>query len=200
MRLERTVENFLKKGYAVRVFDTKGEARDALCAELVGENVGFGGSATLDELGLYDALSEKNRVVWHWRCPEGKTVAEVRREAAECDVYFSSANAISETGEIVNIDGTANRVAAILYGRKKVWFVCGQNKIEETLEKAIFRARNVAAPINTKRLGLDTPCAKSGRCHDCRSPQRICRALSVLWEKPTGAEMELILIREDLGY
>ena len=200
MHLERTVEHFLKKGYAVRVFETKEEARDALCAELVGESIGFGGSATLDELGLYDALSEKNRVVWHWRCPEGKNPAELRRQAAECDVYCSSANAISETGEIVNIDGTANRVAAILYGRKKVYFICGQNKIEQTLEKAIFRARNVAAPINTRRLGLDTPCAKSGRCHDCNSPQRICRALSVLWEKPTGAEMELILIREDLGY
>ena len=73
MHLERTVEHFLKKGYAVRVFETKEEARDALCAELVGESIGFGGSATLDELGLYDALSEKNRVVWHWRCPEGKT-------------------------------------------------------------------------------------------------------------------------------
>ncbi len=200
MDLKHVKSAFEARGYTVHVFPTAEEAKHYLCETLVGERIGFGGSATLEETGLYDALSEKNEVLWHWRCPEGKTVAEMRREAAECDVYFSSANALSETGEIVNIDGSANRVAALLYGRKKVYFVCGTNKLCKNEEEAVFRARNVAAPENTRRLGLDTPCAKTGRCHNCQSPARICRALSVLWAVPTGSTMELILIDETLGY
>lgn len=200
MKVTKAAESFLKKGYRVSVYDTKEEAVRALCEELCAEKIGFGGSETLRELGLYEALSEKNEVLWHWRCPEGVEPSEMRRRAAECDCYFCSANALSEAGEIVNIDGTANRVAATLYGCKKVYFICGENKIEPDLSAAIFRARNVAAPINTRRLGLNTPCAKTGKCHDCNSPERICRALTVLWEKPTGAEMHVVLVRERLGY
>lgn len=200
MDLNKTLTAFREKGYTAHAFAAAKDAVRYLTEALKGEKIGFGGSATLDEIGLYDALSEHNEVLWHWKQYDGMTPAEVRRAAAECPVYFSSANAVTEDGKIINIDGTANRVAALLYGRKKVYFVCGTNKICKTEEDAVWRARNVSAPINTARLGLDTPCAKTGRCHDCKSPARICRALTVLWEKPTGADMEILFIEETLGF
>jgi len=110
-------------------------------------------------------------------------------------------NGIAETGEIVNIDNTGNRVAATLYGHKKVYLVAGLNKVAPDLSGAIDRARNIAAPPNAKRLGKKTPCAVKGdRCYDCKSPERICRTLNVLWERPTGSVYEVILINENLGY
>lgn len=200
MQTEKVLAAFREKGYRATYFETKEEAVAYLTSALKGCRIGFGGSATLDEMHLYEALSEKNDVFWHWKQRDGKTPAELRKIAADCPVYFSSANAVTEDGKIVNVDGTANRVAALLYGKEKVFYVCGKNKICKTEQDAVFRARNVAAPINTARLGLDTPCAKTGRCHDCKSPQRICRALSVLWEKPSGQDAQLILIGEDLGF
>ncbi len=200
MQTEKILAAFRKKGYRATFFETKEDAVRYLTDSLKGCRIGFGGSATLNELGLYEALSTENEVLWHWRPTEGKTVSEMRHLAAECPIYFSSANALSEDGVIVNIDGTANRVSALLYGKEKVFYVCGTNKLCKTEEDAVFRARNVSAPINTARLGLDTPCAKTGRCHDCKSPERICRALSVLWEKPSGQEAEILLIGEKLGY
>lgn len=194
-------EALLRKGYGVHLFDTREQAADFLVRELVGERVGFGGSETLAELGLYERLLPVAEPVWHWRVPEKKTVSELRAEAAACPIYLTSVNAISADGQIVNIDGTANRVSAYLYGKRRVYFVLGENKVCANLDEAVFRARNVAAPKNTKRLGLSTPCAATGEgCHDCSHPQRICRALSVLWEKPTGADMQVVIIRESLGF
>ena len=126
---------------------------------------------------------------------------ETRTAACRAEIYISSVNAISENGEIVNIDNTGNRVAAISYGPEKVYLVIGSNKVADTLESAIYRARNVASPMNAKRLNRKTPCAVKGdKCYDCNSPERICRNLSVLWTKPTGAIYEIILINESLGY
>ena len=117
------------------------------------------------------------------------------------DIYISSVNGIAETGEIINIDNTGNRVAAVSYGPEKIYLVIGKNKIAPDYESALYRARNVASPLNAKRLNRKTPCAAKGdRCYDCNSPERICRNLSVFWEKPTGAEYEVILIDENLGY
>ena len=129
------------------------------------------------------------------------TVIETRTAAAQAEIYISSVNGISEQGEIVNIDNTGNRVAAISYGPSKVYLVVGANKVAIDYESALFRARNIAAPLNAKRLNRKTPCAAhADKCYDCNSPERICRNLSVLWNKPTGAEYEVILISEELGY
>ena len=126
---------------------------------------------------------------------------ETRTAASQAEIYISSVNGISEQGEIVNIDGTGNRVAAISYGPSKVYLVVGANKVASDYESALFRARNVAAPLNAKRLNRKTPCAANAdKCYDCTSPERICRNLSVLWTKPSGAEYEVILIKESLGY
>ena len=126
---------------------------------------------------------------------------ETRTAAVRADIYISSVNGIAETGEIINIDNTGNRVAAVSYGPKTVYLIVGKNKIAPDYESALFRARNVASPLNAQRLNRKTPCAVNGdRCYDCNSPERICRNLSVLWEKPIGAEYEVNLINEDLGY
>ncbi len=194
-------ENLIKKGYAVKVFESKDLAVDYLKKEITSKAVGFGGSATLKELNLYDALSKNNTVIWHDKMPSGLTVMEVRTKASRADVYVSSVNGISENGDIINIDYTGNRVSAISFGPKKVYLIIGSNKVAPTFELALDRARNIAGPLNAKRLNRKTPCAVNGdRCYDCNSPDRICRSLSVLWQKPMGADYEIILIDEKLGY
>ena len=198
----RTLKNNLeKKGYKVAVFDNKEAATKYLDSQIDGRTVGFGGSVTLREMNLFETLSKHNTVYSHENKPENMTVAEARTVAARSDIYISSVNGISEDGVIVNIDNTGNRVAAISYGPQKVYLVTGGNKLAKDYEAALFRARNIAAPLNAKRLNRKTPCAVNGeKCYDCNSPERICRNLSVLWDKPVGAEYEVILINEDLGY
>ena len=183
------------RGYRVRRFATAREAADYLDAQIDGKTVAFGGSVTLKEMGLYSRLSAHNQVVWHW---EGGQ----KEAAVSTDVYISSVNALAETGELVNIDGAGNRVASTVYGHQAVYFVVGSNKIVPDYDSALWRARNIAAPKNAQRMGLKTPCAVRGdRCYDCKSPDRICQVLTVLWGKPmTLPLMEVILVDEALGY
>ena len=136
-------------------------------------------------------------MIWHWKW-EDKDAA--RREAQTSDVYLTSVNGLAETGELVNIDGAGNRVAATLFGHRKVFFVIGRNKLAPTYDEAVRRARNIASPQNARRLGKKTPCAVKGdRCYDCRSPERICRGLVTLWGPMMGMEAEVLLVDEDLG-
>ena len=111
-----------------------------------------------------------------------------------------SANALAETGEIINIDGAGNRVSSTLFGHKKVYFVIGKNKLAPTYDEALWRARNVASPIRAQQMNKKTPCAvKADRCYNCKSPDRICRGLVVLWGPMMGMEAEVLLVDEDLG-
>lgn len=194
-------DNLISLGYTVRGFETAQEAANYLNQQIDKRTVGFAGSMTLEKMGLYDSMREHNEVHWHHRIPEGKTSKDVRVAANAAEIYITSVNAISEKGEIVNIDANCNRVASIFYGHEKVYFVIGENKIEKDYDSALYRARNIAAPLNARRLGVKTPCAiKADRCYDCKSPERLCRGLSVLWSKPMTGEFEVILIHEDLGY
>ena len=122
--------------------------------------------------------------------------------AAAADVYLLSANAIAEnTGEILNIDGTGNRVASSLFGHRKVYLVAGRNKVSPDYDSALWRLRNVVAPKNAQRLGRKTPCAAKGdRCYNCDSPERICNGLVVLYKKMRAMDMEVVLIDQELGY
>ena len=156
---------------------------------------------TLEQMGIYESLSKHNQVFWHHRTPEGKTDAQVRMAANAAEIYISSVNGLAETGEIINIDNNCNRVAAIFYGHQKVYLIIGRNKIAKDYEAALHRARNIAGPLNARRLKKKTPCAvKADKCYDCNSPDRICRGLSVLWKKPMAGEFEVLLIDEELGY
>ncbi len=199
MDFSQIKQNLEKKGYKVRVCASGAEAREYI-REVVGEkSVGMGGSVTLRQIGLFDALAARGEVFWHWRA-EDKTQARLKARGAQ--VYIASLNAISEGGELVNIDGEGNRVSETFYGHERVIFALGRNKIAPTLEAALYRARNVAAPLNARRLGRDTPCAKASelRCFDCQSKERICKGLAVFWEAPKGCEYEVVLIDEDLGF
>lgn len=200
MNIEKTRENLQKNGYLVSIFDTAAEAAAYLNQEIDGKSVGFGGSVTLQDMGIYDMLAAHNTCHWHWP-KSGSAVPEVIKAAAEADIYLTSVNALSENGEMVNIDGTGNRVASTLYGHEKVYFVVGANKIAPTLDAAIDRARNIASPLNAKRLGRKTPCAiKGDKCYDCNSPQRICNAMVIHFKKMGSCVMEVVLVREELGY
>ncbi len=190
-----------KKGYCVCTFENKESAADYLNGQIDQKTVGMGGSVTIHQMNLFPMLSKHNTVYWHDEKPNNMSIMETRTAASRAEIYISSVNGISEAGEIVNIDNTGNRVAAISYGPAKVYLVVGINKITPNFESAVYRARNIAAPLNAQRLKRKTPCAVKGdKCYDCKSPERICRNLSVLWNKPTGAEYEIILINENLGY
>ena len=188
--------NLEKKGYVVSEFATAKEAAEYLNGKIDGKTVAIGGSMTAKEMGLDEALKTHNDLRWHW-------LGNSREEAMAADVYISSVNGIAETGEIVNIDGTGNRLASTLFGHKELYLIVGKNKIAEDLNGAIERARNIASPKNACRFGVKTPCVASGgeKCFDCKSPERICKALLVFWEKPNGIPyQEVVLIDEELGY
>lgn len=194
MELPNVIRAFAGRGFAVSHFDTAAGAREYLAGQCAGKTVSFGGSMTLKELGAYEALTKMGAdVSWHWVSP-----GQYRQDS---EIYITSANALSETGEIVNIDGAGNRVSAAIWGPKTCFTVCGINKLAPSLDSAITRARQIAAPRNAQRLGCKTPCATDGKCHDCRSPARICRVMTVLMAPPIGfARYELVLVSEALGY
>ena len=189
------------RGFKVSAFPTAAEAARYLNGQIDGVSVSFGGSVTLEQMGLFESLGQHNEVLSHWHVPADRDPAEIRAKAMTTEVYLPSANGIAETGETVNIGGTGNRVSGMLFGHKKVYFVVGRNKLAPDYDGALWRARNIAAPKNAQRLGTRTPCAARGdRCYDCKSPQRICRGLVVLWEAMKGCETEVVLVDEELGY
>ena len=195
MAFETVKTNLEERGFTVTVFATAAEAAEYINAQVDNTTVGIGGSMTVQSMGLYEKLAEHNEVHWHWVNGPGEHVP-----ASTADVYLTSANGLSEAGEIINIDGAGNRVASTLFGHRKVYFIIGKNKLAPTYDEALWRARNIAAPKNAQRLGKKTPCAVNGdRCYDCKSPERICRGLVVHWGPMMGKDMEVVLVDEDLG-
>lgn len=201
INLEKAVKAFERKGYTVKVFDTKEDACEYLDMAIDGKIVGFGDSQTLLDMELFRKLREHNVVFDPYHTSGNKEFVEVAKKTLTTDVFLTSVNAFAETGELVNIDGTGNRVAGSLFGHKKVYFVMGVNKGEETLEKAMWRAQNIAAPQNAKRKGLNTPCAVKGdKCYDCNGPDCICNAIMVHRRKMRNTDdMEIVIIKENLG-
>ena len=196
--LEKTRKNLENRGFRAHVFATDAEAADYLAQTLHNTCIGIGGSVTIDEIGVYDRLSADNDVIWRWKKP----TPDSRERGAAAETFLCSANGVSETGEIVNIDGYGNRVAPTIYGPQRVFLVVGKNKIAPDLNGAIDRARNIAAPLNARRLNRHTPCAVGEpRCHDCRSPEKICGVMTVFFMPPTSIkEFHVLLVNEDLGY
>ena len=192
--LEKLQKGREAEDFAFPCFDRVAQAADYLDAVLDKKTIGIGGSVTIQEMALAERLGKHNQILWHWA---GSTA----QEAAGAQIYLTSVNGAAETGELINIDGTGNRVASGLFGHEKVYFIVGRNKVAPDYDAALWRARNIAAPKNAQRLGRKTPCAAKGdRCYDCKSPERICRALVVYWEKPNSMDMEVVLVDEDLGY
>ena len=199
MAFEELKKKLEGNGFAVSVFSTGAEAAAYLNRAIDGKTVGCGGSMTLQELGLYESLATHNTLYYHGISDDPKAAW---KNAATADVYLLSANAIAaDTGEILSIDGTGNRVASTLFGHEKVYFVAGKNKVSEDFHSALWRLRNVVAPKNAQRLGRKTPCAaKADKCYNCNSPERICRGLVVHYKKMNSMDMEVVLIDEEVGY
>lgn len=166
-----------------------------------GSSVTWGGSMTVRDLGIPDALRSRGTLEVLDRdlveAPEEKQAMYLK--AFSADVYLTSANAISEDGVIVNIDGNGNRVAAITWGPKKVIFIIGLNKVAQTVEAALSRVRGTASPINATRFDIKTPCHVDGVCHNCNSPESICNYVHFLRNSPKGRHV-VVLVGVDLGY
>ena len=196
MNYEALKKNFTNHGFVTRYFENGQAAVDYLKEQIHDTTVALGGSMTAKALGVDEALAPKNTVFWHWNEPGRETLFRAR----DAKVYICSANGVSETGELVNIDGTGNRIAMTAFGPEKVYFLIGSNKITPNLHAAIDRAHNVAAPKNAARFGLDTPCVKGGHCFRCNHPQRICKATLILERPVTGMYAEVLFINEELGF
>lgn len=203
--MDKKIEVILKKLEEKKIggkyFNTKEEAKKAILSEILpGEVVGIGGSMTIMEMKLHEALSDTgNTVYWHWLVePEKRD--EIRKKASEADVYLTSTNALTEAGELINIDGIGNRVSAMYYGPKKVIVVCGINKICSDYTSAIDRIKREACPQNAIRLGLKTPCAATGQCTDCLSPQRMCNITTIINHKPMAIDLNVYIVGESMGF
>ena len=199
---ENLVKNLEKRGMAAYYCATKEEAV-AKALELIPETdvVAWGGSVSLKEVGLLDVIKKRNPVIDREIAETPEEKQELMRNALLCDTYLMSSNAISKDGQLVNIDGNGNRVAAMIFGPKQVVMVVGMNKVAGTLEGAIDRARHVAAPINAARFaGLGTPCAKLGTCADCLSPDSICCQMVITRLSRVKGRIKVILVGENIGF
>ena len=194
-------EAMKKRGFEAYYVSTAEEAREK-ALELIPENsvVSWGGSMTIDEIGLKQAVIDRGcKVINRDEAESPEERMELIRKALTCDVFLMSANAISEDGQLVNIDGNGNRVAALCFGPKEVIVAAGMNKVAGNLEEAYARARKFAAPVNAQRFNLATPCGKTGLCADCLSPECICSQM-VVTRRASGGRIKVILVGADLGF
>ena len=202
-RMKRTVERLRAHDFEALYVQTREEAvREILTRVTPPMSVGAGGSVTIRELGILDQLRAKGHTIFdHWALGLSKEeTLKLRKAQLTSDIFLSSVNAITMNGELVNIDGAGNRVASTIFGPGKVILVAGYNKIVENVQEAISRVRNMATPPNARRLKIDVPCAKAGRCLDCDSPNRICRVIVIHERRPSLTNMVIILVGEELGY
>ena len=202
VKINRTLESLRKINMESFLINTHEELINKI-EELVdvGSKVSFGGSMTLFQTKVMEHL-RNGRYELLDRYKEGLTqqeIKEIYRESFFCDAYFTSTNAITECGELYNVDGNGNRVAAMLYGPDKVIVIAGVNKIVKDINEAISRVENFAAPANAKRLDKKTPCTVTGKCMNCSSPERICREYTVI-RKPVPNRIFVLLLNEEYGY
>ena len=202
LQVERTLMALGKNNFNARYVPGAREAVDEIFAMIPDNStVGVGGSVTLSQIGFYEE-AEKHPI--RLLNPSLKDMSmeefiQVRREILLADVFLSSSNAVTEDGKLYNIDATGNRTGAMMFGPRKVILVCGANKIVKDLEEAEKRVRQWVAPMNARRLGMKTPCAETGVCADCSSPQRICNIYTVLAKKPLRTDLTVLIVGEHLG-
>ena len=213
-RIDKTIENLKKNKMEAYYCDTKEEACE-LVKTLInkGDVISSGGSVTLKETGVYDIITSSDYNYLDRSAPglTREEVEEVYRKTFSADAFFTSTNALTENGELYNVDGNSNRVAAILYGPKSVIVVCGINKLVKNIDEAAYRVKTIAAPKNTVRLSCDTYCQKEGKCvsllddssefcHGCHSDGRICCNYVVCAQQRHVNRIKVIIIGEEYGY
>ncbi len=200
---EKLVKNLKRRNIEAHYCATSQEAVSKVMDLIAdGSSVTWGGSMTVRDMGIPQALKERGtlEVLDRDTVSDPAQKQQMYLRAFSADVFLSSANAISEDGVIVNIDGNGNRVAAISWGPKKVIFIIGLNKVASTVETAIARARSTASPINAQRFDIATPCRLDGMCHNCNSPESICSYIHLLRNSRTQGRHIVVLVGEDLGY
>ena len=202
-RLAKTIIKNLQRRHIEAFYCPTGDEAVKKVSELIedGSSVTWGGTMTVRNLGIPQALKDRGtlQVLDRDLVETAEEKLDMYLKAFSADVYLSSANAISEDGVIVNIDGNGNRVAAITWGPKKVIFVIGLNKVAQTVEAALARARSTASPINAARFDIKTPCQIDGVCHNCNSADSICNYVHFLRNSPRGRHT-VVLVGENLGY
>jgi L-lactate utilization protein LutB len=200
--LELVQTNLVKNGFETKIFDDIESLKNYICLQ-IGKNktIGVGGSQSIRSIGLLEELkSLGNKIITHTSEMDAQTRINTWLEAQKADFYLASPQAVTINGELIFLDAYGNRVAACIYGPKKVILVCGINKIVKDIETGIWRARNIAAVINNIRLGRKNPCVVTGQCEDCDSKTRICNILVVIYKKPQYTDYEILLVNEELGF
>ena len=212
MNTLKTIENLKKNNMETFLVKSREEAKELVLSMIPeGAVCASGGSVTLKECGIVDAVKEKYTYLdRNDPALSAEEKEEMVMRAQCCDVYLSSSNAITEDGELYNVDGNSNRVSNLLFGPKKVIIVAGTNKIVRDLDEAVLRVKTVAAPLNCKRLGCNTYCAKEGKCvslvaegnmpKGCNSDDRICVNYTVMSRQRKKDRVKVILVEEKLGY
>ncbi len=199
----RVVDKLMAHDFGALYVKTKEEAvQEILKSVKPHQKIGVGGSVTIRQLGILEELEKQGYTLYdHWKpgIPKEESL-EIRKSQMLSDLFLSSVNAITLHGELINIDGIGNRVNSMVFGPKKVILVVGYNKIVEDVQEGIKRIKNVASPLNARRLNVDVPCAQIGRCVDCNSPHRICRVIVIHERRPSLTEILVILVGEELGF
>ena len=202
--MDELLDKLKKNGMKARIVPTAEQARNEVLEMIPKEaKVGIGGSVTIRQLGLIEALRDQgNEVYDHWQPGLSKEERlEVAKKHVSAEYFLSSSNALTRDGKLVNTDNTGNRVSALVFGPQHVIVVVGTNKIVETVEEGMKRIKQTAAPLNCQRRNDDTPCAKGKDCPDCNSPDRLCRVTSIIEKKTKGiGTLSVIIVREELGY
>ncbi len=200
--IDKTLKALKERHINAQYVENAEQAREKVSA-MVSNNsaVGIGGSVTVQELDLENLLLKKGCIVfWHWHGTNQEEQDAIRRKAMNADLYICSSNALTHDGKLVNIDGTGNRVGAMVFGPRRVIIIVGVNKLTENLDTAIERIKTKACPPNARRLKKKTPCAETEQCHDCSSPQRMCNVTSIIEGKPGSIDMNVLIVGEELGY
>ena len=202
-KCEKAVESLGKNGFAAIYCKTAGQAFDYIVREAAdADTIGFGGSLTVVDLLVADRLREMGKDLLMHSVPGlalDERIAVMRRQLT-CDLFLTGANAVTLSGSIVNIDATGNRAASMFFGPKKVIVVAGRNKlVDGDAAAAIKRIKESSSPPNAKRLNFNTPCARTGFCSDCSSPDRICRITTVIDRKPRMTDLRVLVVNEDMG-
>jgi L-lactate utilization protein LutB len=196
------IQNLKKRNMSGYYCETAQEAKDLALTLIAPEStIGFGGSMTLEAIGLLDTLASGSyHLLDRSTASTPDEVRDIYLKSFGADTFLMSTNAISLDGHLVNIDGNGNRVAALIYGPTQVLILCGMNKVASTLDEAIERVKNFAAPPNTQRLSRNTPCSKTGFCHDCQAEDCICSNIVITRRSNKESRIKVILIGEALGY
>lgn len=207
LKLEAVKDNLENNNFEVHITQTAEEAKELALTEIIpslgAKSVSWGGSMSFVGTGLFHALKDRADLEvlnTFDRSLPPEEMLEVRRKSLMVDLFITGTNAVTEAGHLVNLDMVGNRVAAIMWGPKNVLLIIGRNKLTGDLEDAMFRIKNYAAPVNTMNLDKKTPCRKTGVCHDCSSPDRICNYWTITEKCFSKGRIKIILVNEDLGF